>query len=99
MDDESAKIIGFFITYVIGGIVLGFIAAHKNRSYWAWGVIGGLFWFPCIIALVLLPPLCIKCQRPLTRDEASRGACPSCGTQAKKHPSEQEGYALLEKAT
>jgi prepilin signal peptidase PulO-like enzyme (type II secretory pathway) len=81
MDDESARIIGFFFTYVLGGLFLGVMAARKNRSYWAWGVIGGLFWLPCIIAMFFLPPLCPKCERPLTSDEWKRRACPTCSSQ------------------
>jgi len=80
MNDESAEIIGMFLNYVVGGLLLGFLAARKNRSYWAWGLMGGLVGFPCLIALVLLPHLCPKCERPLTHAEWKRGVCPTCRT-------------------
>lgn len=87
MDDKSAEIIGLFLNYVVGGLVLGFLAARKNRSYWAWGLIGGLAWVPCLIALVLLPHLCPRCERPLTDSEWRRGACPTCRTPDQAKPS------------
>jgi hypothetical protein len=99
MDQKSAEIIAFFITYVVGGIVLGVIAAFKNRNYWAWGLVGGLFWIPCIIALAMLPHLCPKCERPLTPGEWKRRHCPTCSTTNSGPAYEDESYALLAKAT
>jgi hypothetical protein len=99
MDNESARIIGVFLTYVLGGLVLGTMASVKNRNYWAWGLIGGLFWFPCIIAMVFLPYLCPKCQRPLTTRERRRRVCPTCGSYCDGQQAEQDGYALLARGT
>jgi hypothetical protein len=35
IDKESAKIVEFFLTYVLGIFVLGIMAARKNRDYMA----------------------------------------------------------------
>jgi hypothetical protein len=99
MDDESTKIVAFFLSYVLGGLALGVMAARKNRSYWAWALIGGLFCFPCIIAMVFLPPLCPNCHRPLTQAEWKGRVCPTCGKSSAVQPSEEEGYTLLARAT
>ena len=84
MDNESAKIIGFLVTYVLGIVILGLMAAKKNRDYMSWGLIGGLFCVPCFIALAFLAPLCPKCKRPLLAREWRRGVCPTCGPVGKQ---------------
>jgi hypothetical protein len=99
MDNESAKIIGFFVTYVVGGFILGVMASRKNRDYMAWGLVGGLLWLPCIIALALLPPLCPKCHRPLLAREWRRQVCPTCGSVANRAQITDDAYVMLEKAT
>src|SRR5215469_3352312 len=99
MDKESPKIVGFFLTYVLGILVLGIMAARKNRNYMAWGLIGGLFSLPCFVALAFLPPLCPKCKRPLLAREWRRGVCPICGSVGKQSQPTEQGYVLLEKGT
>jgi hypothetical protein len=96
MDDQTVRILGFIVTYILGVVVLGLMAARKNRDYMAWGLIGGLFSIFCVVALVMLPPLCPKCRRPLLGREWRRRVCPTCGFVGK--PSE-EAFGLLEKAT
>ena len=99
MDNETAKIIGFLLTYVLGIFVLGIMASRKNRDYMAWGLIGGLFCIPCFVALAFLPPLCPKCKRPLLAREWRRGVCPICGSVRKQSLPNERGYVLLEKGT
>jgi hypothetical protein len=96
MDHETVNIVGFILIYVLGIIVLGAIAARKNRDYMAWGLIGGLFSIPCIVILAILPPLCPKCRRPLLAMEWRRRVCPTCGFVGKLS---EQAFGLLEKAT
>jgi hypothetical protein len=99
MDDEGAKVIVFFISYVVGIVVLGLIAAQKNRNYMAWGLVGGLFCVPCFIALLFLPPLCPECERPLLATEWRRRQCPTCGQLDQLDQTERNAQVLLLKAT
>lgn len=96
MDDQTVKIAGFILTYVLGITVLGTMAARKNRDYMAWGLIGGLFFIACIVAVVMVPPLCPKCRRPLLAREWRRRVCPTCGFVGK---ASEQAFELLEKAT
>lgn len=76
-DDPIVLVYGF--SYGLSALVLGWLAARKNRDRWAWGLIGGFFCVPCLIALACLPYLCPKCKRPLTNGEWERRECPTCG--------------------
>jgi hypothetical protein len=99
MDAETEKIAGFIFSYVVGIVVLGLIAAAKNRNYMAWALIGGLFSCPCLIALLFLPTLCPKCRRPLLATEWRRRECPTCGPLDKPGEPPKKATVLMEKAT
>src|SRR4051812_29337498 len=99
MDDATIKLIVFLISYVLGGLVLGIMAARKNRDYMSWALLGGLFWFTCILAVAFLPPLCPKCKRPLMTREWRRRVCPTCGPVGTPAQATEDAYALLAKAT
>jgi len=99
MDAETEKIAGFILSYIAGIVVLGLMAAGKNRDYMAWGLIGGLFCCPCFIALLFLPTLCPKCRRPLLATEWRRRECPTCGQLDRPRQTAGRAEALLLKAT
>ena len=79
MSYDTLHVIAYAISYGLSALVLGWLATRKNRDGWTWGLIGGFFCLPCLIALACLPYLCPKCKRPLTNREWERRECPTCG--------------------
>ena len=71
--------LGFVLFYLVFAVGLGLGAKQKNRNSWAWGVIGGLIFWPAAILLTLLPYLCPKCKQPMSKKEFNNQICPRCG--------------------
>ena len=67
------------ISIVVGAIVLGAVAARKNRNILLWAILGPLV--PLALpVLLMLPRLCINCGRKLSRWDGERSSrCPHCG--------------------
>jgi biotin transporter BioY len=74
---------GIFVFYLFGwlvsGLLIGLLAARKNRNGLLWGIIGGLFLLPGLIVLMFLPFLCPKCHMSLSNKQWRDRTCPSCG--------------------
>ena len=68
-----------FGPYVISAVIIGLLAARKNRNGWAWGLIGGLFLLPGLIVLMFLPYLCPKCRQSISKTRWKLRTCPRCG--------------------
>jgi hypothetical protein len=75
--------IGYLIWYTISGLIIGLLAARKNRNPWAWGLIGGLSSIVGLIILAFMPYLCPKCEKPITNKEWKNRSCPRCGDISK----------------
>ena len=69
----------FFISYAIAALIIGLLAARKNRNGWAWGLIGGLFLIFGLLVLMFLPFLCPKCGQSISNKEWKDRICPRCG--------------------
>ena len=67
------------VLYVVFAFIVGSIAHSKNRNAWAWGLFGGFCFVVGLLALMLLPHLCPRCNRPLTKAEWESRRCPTCG--------------------
>ena len=74
---------GFLILYAISGVIIGLLAARKNRNGWAWGLIGGWFLLFGLLVLAFLPYLCPKCKESLTNKSWKSRTCPRCGDISK----------------
>lgn len=72
-------LLGYLVAYATGAMILGIMAAQRNRDAAAWGFIGGLFFLPSLIILMLCPYLCPRCRRPLSNKEWRARTCPQCG--------------------
>jgi uncharacterized Zn finger protein (UPF0148 family) len=99
MGNNQFELMTWVLGYGITALILGVMAANKNRNPWVWGLIGGLFCLPSFIALLLLPYLCPKCERPLTDSEGMAKTCPTCGATPEGPLREEQGYEFLAKAT
>ena len=73
---------------VLGGVGLALLAKRKNRSPWAWGIVGALC--GAVVPLLLLPPLvvlgflkykCPKCGATVSNEQARSGQCSVCASQ------------------
>lgn len=81
-NDSGAAFAQLFICllfYVPSALLIGFMAARKNRNPWAWGLIGGLFCLPGLLVLAFMSYVCPICKRDLTNDQWSKRTCPECG--------------------
>ena len=67
------------IMYLGFALVIGLLAARKNRNPWAWGLLGGLSYMIALAVLAFMPYLCPRCRRPLTNSEWKERRCPACG--------------------
>ena len=70
----------FLIPYAIAAVIIGPLAARKNRNGWAWGLIGGLFLVPGLLVLMFMPFLCPRCHQSVSNQEWKSRTCPRCGT-------------------
>lgn len=64
---------------IFWGTIVGLLAKRKNLNPWGWGIAGALSWGIAIIALMLMPYKCPKCDKSLTNAEGKSGNCPKCG--------------------
>jgi len=80
--DKDMQEVTILVTWAIFGTIIGLLAARKNRNGWTWGIIGGIFWLPAIIALCFMHFLCPKCKAPMTNQEWKSKKCPRCGWSA-----------------
>lgn len=71
--------LGYLIEYATAAIILGILAARKNRNYWAWALIGGLVLVPGLIVLMFFGYLCPKCHGDLSTRQWQDRTCPVCG--------------------
>lgn len=67
------------VLYGVFALIIGSMAARKNRNGWAWGLIGGLSVIVGLLVLMFMPFLCPKCGRALTNAEWNEKKCPTCG--------------------
>ncbi len=72
-------LIPYFCGYFIAAIIIGPLAARKNRNGLGWGLLGGFFLVPGLLVLMFLPFLCPKCQQSITNNEWKQRDCPRCG--------------------
>jgi biotin transporter BioY len=73
------QLLVFLISYAIAAVIIGTLAARKNRNGWAWGLIGGIFLVPGLLVIMFMPFLCPKCQRSLSNKQWKDRTCPTCG--------------------
>ena len=78
--DSLGGIWVFFISYAIAALIIGLLAARKNRNGWVWGLIGGLFLLPVLLVLMFMPFLCPWCQQSLTNKDWKNRTCSRCGS-------------------
>ncbi len=77
---DLSGLVSFLIAYAIAALIIGLLAARKNRSGWAWGLIGGLALLPGLLVLMFMPYLCPKCRKSLSNKEWKGRTCPRCGS-------------------
>jgi ssDNA-binding Zn-finger/Zn-ribbon topoisomerase 1 len=76
------QLVGPLLAYGIAALIIGLLAARKNRSGWGWGLIGGLFLIPGLLVLMFMSYLCPKCRQSITNAEWKTRTCPRCGNVA-----------------
>ena len=70
----------FFLAIFGGsGLIVGLLAARKNRNAWAWGLVGSVLLIPTLLVLMFVPFLCPKCKQSISYMDSSSGKCPKCG--------------------
>lgn len=77
-------LLGYLIPYAISAVIIGLLAARKNRNGVAWGLIGGLFLLPGLLVLMFMPFVCPKCKQSLSNREWKQRTCPKCGNLAAR---------------
>ena len=70
----------FLVQYAIAALIVGLLAARKNRNAWAWSVIGGLALIISLPVLMFMPYLCPKCKKGVSNEEWKSRSCPRCGS-------------------
>ena len=75
----AIKLLVSLVFYAIAAVIIGLLAARKNRNAWAWALIGGLFLLPGLLVLMFMSYLCPKCKNPILNKEWRDRRCPWCG--------------------
>lgn len=90
---EPAEAFAAFLMYVISAVIIGPLAARKNRNGWAWALIGGLALGLGLLVLAFMPWLCPKCHQSISNKQWKQRTCPRCGD--IKTVSKRAGYAAV----
>ncbi|MCF7790841.1 MAG: sel1 repeat family protein [Victivallales bacterium] len=72
------------LSWFVFGIIIGYFAKQKNRNPVIWGIIGGFFSIPALIAIIYIPYQCPNCKKNLTNTQWIEGQCPGCNHELKK---------------
>jgi hypothetical protein len=60
------------------GVIVGALAARKNRDPWLWGTAGAFLAVLTLLVLAFSPYLCARCGGEVSNSEARAGRCPRC---------------------
>lgn len=70
------------VVWIIGSLfwaaVTAILARRKNRTWWAFALMGAALWMWALVFLAFAPFKCPKCRQVISNKEAKAKTCPGC---------------------